>query len=270
MAAMGRIGVVGGGNMGSAIIRGMLAKKLVNPDEMFVAEKIPEKAQALARELGVKTAPWPMELDPVDLIIIAVKPPDVPGALDGAAPALKPETLVISVAAGVTIETLAGHLPPGQPLVRAMPNTPCLIGQGITALAPGANATKEHMAQAQMAFSAVGKALPAEEKVMDAVTGLSGSGPGYVYLFIEALSDAGVLMGLDRPTALSLAAETVRGAAAMVIEDGRHPAELKEMVTSPGGTTIAGLHQLENGALRGLVMNAVRAATQRSKELGRK
>lgn len=268
MATLGRIGVVGGGNMGSALIKGILAKGLVEPRELYLAEKIPDKAAALAQELGVRTAPWPMELEPVDLLILAVKPPDMPEATRGSRPALKPQTLVISVAAGVTLKAIAAELPQAQPLIRAMPNTPCLIGQGVTALAPGEHAGPEHMETALSVFRAVGEALTTQEKYLDAVTGLSGSGPAYVYLFIEALADAGVRQGLDRQTALTLAAHTVAGAARMVIEDGRHPAQLKDMVTSPGGTTIAGLHELERGGLRGLIMDAVAAATNRSRELG--
>lgn len=269
MAALGRIGIVGAGNMGSAIIRGLLAKGLVKPDDLFVAEKAAGKAEALAAELGVQKAPWPMELEALDMLILATKPQDIPAAISGAKPALGPACLVVSVAAGLTLASLARELPPDQPLIRAMPNTPCLVGQGVIALAPAAGQDPKHLDTALEAFSAVGMSVAVSEAVMDAVTGLSGSGPAFVYLFIEALSDAGVLMGLDRPTALTLAAQTVKGAAAMVQSAGRHPAELKEMVTSPGGTTIAGLRQLENGGMRGLVMEAVRAAALRSRELGK-
>ena len=268
MGGMEKIGVIGGGNMGSALVRGIIAKGLIKPGNMVVAEKIPDKAQKLAEELGVRTAPWPLELDPVDVLLVAVKPQDIKEAIEAAVPAMAKDTLVISIAAGITLGALQAMLPKGQPLIRVMPNTPCLIGQGASALAPGENAGRENMDAALTLFKAVGTACEVPEKYMDAVTGLSGGGPAYVYLIIEALSDAGVRQGMDRPTALALAAQTVRGAASMILEDGRHPAELKDMVTSPGGTTIAGLHVMESAGLRGVLMDAVAAATARSRELG--
>ena len=268
MGGMESIGVIGGGNMGSAMVRGIIAKELIAPENLVVAEKIPDKAQKLAEELGVKTAPWPLELDPVDILIVAVKPQDIKEAMEAAGPALDKHTLVLSVAAGITLRTLQAMLPKGQPVIRVMPNTPCLIGQGASALARGENANPGHMESALTVFRAVGTACEVPEKYMDAVTGLSGGGPAYVYLIIEALADAGVRLGMDRPTALALSAQTVKGAASLVLEDGRHPAELKDMVTSPGGTTIAGLHVMELAGLRGVLMDAVAAATARSRELG--
>ncbi len=265
---MGRMGIIGGGNMGSALARGLLAKGMVAAADLVVAEKIPERAAQLGAELGVVTAPWPARLDPVEVLIVAVKPPDVAEALTHAHCALRPTSLVISVAAGVTLAALAKNLPADQPLVRVIPNTPCLIGEGITGLAPAATATPEQVALAKGIFGAVGQVVEINEKLMDAATGLSGSGPAFVYLFIEALSDAGVRQGIDRPTSLALAAATVAGAARLVMRGDRHPAQLKDMVTSPGGTTIAGLHELEKGGIRGVIMDAVAAATQRSRELG--
>ena len=270
MGGMESIGVIGGGNMGSAMVRGIIAKGLIAPEKIVVAEKIPEKAQKLAGELGVGTASWPLELDPVDVLIVAVKPQDITEAVQAAGKAMDNHTLIISVAAGITLNTLQDLLPQGQPVIRVMPNTPCLIGQGASALSPGENANPKHMQTALAIFQAVGTACEVPEKYMDAVTGLSGGGPAYVYLIIEALSDAGVRQGMDRPTALMLAAQTVKGAAQLVLEDGRHPAELKDMVTSPGGTTIAGLHVMESAGLRGVLMDAVAAATARSSELGAK
>ena len=178
------------------------------------------------------------------------------------------ETLVISIAAGVTLAAVALCFPGGQPVVRAMPNTPALVSMGMTAMSPGPHVKETHLKTAQEIFEAVGQAVVVEEKMMDAVTGLSGSGPAYVFAFIEALADGGVLSGLDRRTAVTLAAHTVGGAAGLVLASGQHPAQLKDMVTSPGGTTIAGLKVLEAGAFRGAVMKAVEAATKRSKELG--
>jgi pyrroline-5-carboxylate reductase len=188
--------------------------------------------------------------------------------LAAAAGALTPPTLVISIAAGVKLATLGEALPTGQHLIRAMPNTPALIGHGVTALAPAAHTPPEGLALAQEIFAAVGRVVVVAERLMDAVTGLSASGPAFVFVIIEALSDAGVRMGLDRATALTLAAATVEGAAEMVQTTGQHPGQLKDMVTSPGGTTIAGLQVLERAGLRGVLIDVVEAATRRSAELG--
>ncbi len=269
MAELGRIGLVGGGNMGSALVKGLMASGRAAAGQIFVAELDQEKAQALRRELGVTVVASGRELQELEVLVLAVKPADIPAAAIEAAPALAPTSLVITLAAGVRTETVAKELPPGQPLVRAMPNTPALIGQGATALAAAPGAGPEHLELARRIFSAVGRVVKVPEKLMDAVTGLSGSGPAYAFLFIESLADAGVAQGLDRANALELAAQTVAGAAALLLERGEHPARLKDMVTSPGGTTIAGLHALERGGFKGLVMDAVAAATRRSRELGK-
>ena len=181
---------------------------------------------------------------------------------------LTPEQTLVSIAAGVTTQQLESYFETDVPCVRVMPNTPALIGQAAAAIALGAHADAEHAKLAHRIFDVMGLAIDVPEKLLDAVTGLSGSGPAYVYVFIEALSDAGVKMGLPRDVATQLAAQTVAGAAQMVLQTGKHPGVLKDMVTSPGGTTIAGLHALEDGAFRGVVIDAVEAATERSRELG--
>ena len=268
MAIKGRIGVVGGGNMGSTLVKGMISSKIAQPDQIVVAEKMPKQGKVIRDELGANLVSHAADLGPVDVLLIAVKPADLAEAAQAAAAAVHPETLVISVAAGVTLGAVARCFPGGQPVVRAMPNTPALVSMGMTAMAPGPHVNESHLKTAREIFEAVGQVVLVEEKHMDAVTGLSGSGPAYVFAFIEALADGGVLSGLDRSTALMLAAHTVGGAAGLVLASGQHPAQLKDMVTSPGGTTIAGLMALEAGAFRGAVMKAVAEATKRSKELG--
>lgn len=270
MAIKGRIGLVGGGNMGSALLKGLLDGGMAQAQAVSVAELYEARAQALRDELGVEVVSSPEELKDIDLLILAVKPGDIPACAKLSAAALNPGSLVISLAAGVEISAVAGCLPQGQPVVRAMPNTPALIGKGATAIAAGPHAVEEHMALAREVFGSVGQVVEAPEKLMNAITGLSGSGPAYVFLFIESLADAGVKMGLDRASALGLAANTVAGAAELLLSSGKHPAELKDMVTSPGGTTIAGLHTLERGGFKGLIMDAVAAATRRADELSGK
>ncbi|MCB2188540.1 MAG: pyrroline-5-carboxylate reductase [Deltaproteobacteria bacterium] len=270
MAIAGRLGVLGGGNMGSALLQGLLAKGAVAPGQVVVAEMDQAKGRALAEKFGVAVVSAPAELGQLDILVVAVKPYDVPSALEAASPGLSPGSLVISLAAGVTLATLTAHLPVGQPVIRTMPNTPALVFMGATAMAPAPAADREDfLAAAQEIFEAVGRVVVVAEKHLDAVTGLSGSGPAYVFLFLEALADGGVAQGLDRGTARLLAAQTVAGAAKLALEDGRHTGELKDMVTSPGGTTIAGLRELEKGAFRGVVMEAVAAATARSREQGK-
>jgi pyrroline-5-carboxylate reductase len=203
------------------------------------------------------------------VIVLAVKPQNMQGALDELKPHLSHKPLIISIAAGVPLSILTNGLPDGMPIVRVMPNTPAIVLEGASALARGPNVTDSHMLQALALFSAVGKAIEVEEKWMDTVTGLSGSGPAYVLLFIEGLIDAGVLMGLPRQISRELVLQTVLGTAKMVQETGNHPGELKDLITSPGGTTIRGLKVMEGKGVRGILMEAVEAATLRSLELGK-
>ena len=205
-----------------------------------------------------------------DVLILAVKPQQMSGVLAEVGPTLTSSRLVVSIAAGMRLDTLAAGLGPRARLIRVMPNTPCLVGQSASGYSLGAGATEADAELVAELLAAVGRAFRVDEKLLDAVTGLSGSGPAFVYLIIEALSDGGVRMGLPREVALQLAAQTVRGAAEMVLTSGEHPAVLKDRVASPGGTTIAGLQALEAGSLRGTLMAAVEAATRRSQELGGK
>lgn len=258
--------------MGRALMHG--AAGILPPKNIGFSDADRSKAEALAGELGGAKV-YPSNNDAVmeaDFVFLAVKPQVLDTVLKEIAPALlirtnnkKPVTLV-SMAAGWNIRKIQSLL--DVPVVRIMPNTPALISQGVIAMAASAEVTEESLAVLAKILGAAGIVDRISENYMDAVTGLSGSGPAFVYLFIEALADGGVLAGLPRDKALRYAAQTVLGAAAMVKETGKHPGELKDMVTSPGGTTIAGVSALENGAFRGTVMNAVEAAYKRSKELG--
>jgi pyrroline-5-carboxylate reductase len=202
------------------------------------------------------------------ILILAVKPNIIPLVLPNLQPFVNDEQLIISIAAGVTLQSLETGLP-GMRVIRVMPNTPCLVGETAAGFALGQNADSEDGKTVERLLSAVGRSYQLDEKLLDAVTGLSGSGPAYVYMIIEALADGGVRMGLPRPIAQELAAQTVLGSAKMVLETGKHPGELKDMVASPGGTTIAGIHALEKGGLRAALINAVQAATERSQELSK-
>jgi pyrroline-5-carboxylate reductase len=204
-----------------------------------------------------------------DLIVLAVKPQNMAALLDEVAPAVQPRHLIVSIAAGVTLGQLALTLGHDRRLIRVMPNTPCLIGASASGYAPGEMATPEDVALVERLLNVVGIAFRLPERLIDAVTGLSGSGPAFVYTVIEALSDGGVRVGLPRDVATALAAQTVLGSARMVLETGLHPGVLKDQVTSPGGTTIAGIHALERGGLRAALIDAVEAATKRSVELGK-
>lgn len=259
---------MGAGAMGEALLRGALAGGVAAPSDITLYDVAAARVAQLAAELGVNAAGAPEEAANSELILLAVKPQTVGSALAPLRDLLGAGHTVVSIAAGVSTKTLESNFDAAVPVVRVMPNTPALVGKAASALCLGAHADASHLALAHQLFDAVGVAVDVDEKQIDAVTGLSGSGPAYVYLFIEALSDAGVKMGLARNVATQLAAQTVAGAAQMVLETGTHPGALKDMVTSPGGTTIAAIHELEKGAFRGVVMSAVETAAKRSKELG--
>jgi pyrroline-5-carboxylate reductase len=224
---------------------------------------------AFGRETGAKITTSNVEVAKfANVLVLATKPDQVAAVLKEVRGSLEKKHLLISIAAGVPLAKLEGGLAAKSRVIRVMPNTPALIGASATAYALGKSASAEDGALAQKLFSAVGIAFPVKEALLDAVTGLSGSGPAYIYLMIEALSDGGVAAGLPRDIATKLAAQTMLGSARMVLETGQHPGVLKDMVTSPGGTTIEGLHELEKGKVRGSLMNAVRAAAEKSRRLG--
>jgi pyrroline-5-carboxylate reductase len=266
-----RLAFVGGGNMGEALLRGLLAAKLVGPEDLLVSDVREDRLTSLRKTYGVRTDTSNAEVvRQAEVVLLAVKPQVIGRALDDLSEALNEKKLVISIAAGIPTSFIADRFSFPARVVRVMPNTPALILEGMSALAPGAHATAEDLETTRRLFETVGKVVILDEALMDAVTGLSGSGPAYIFLVIEALSDAGVKVGLPRDVAHLLAAQTVRGASRMALETGKHPGELKDMVTSPGGTTIAGLHALEKGGVRAAFISAVEAATLRSRELGRR
>lgn len=270
-----KLGLIGCGKMGSVLLRGVVKAGLVKPANIAVCDKFPDASAALAKEFkGLKNLKSPAEVVAAgDVILLAVKPQDMQKLLESIAASLKPRAssskLFVSIAAGIPLKSLEAWLGGQARVVRAMPNTPALVRQGASAFARGRGATGADAATAQAVLGAVGTASEVTEALLDAVTGLSGSGPAYVYTVIEALADGGVLMGLPRAAALQLAAQTVAGAAQMVLQTGKHPASLRDEVTSPGGTTIAGLEQLEKQGLRNALVQAVRKATERSRELGK-
>lgn len=264
------IGFIGGGNMAEAIIKGLLAGG-VQASSILVAEPLAARREFLTSEYAVAASEsGPGVAGKADIIILAIKPQMADAILSELSPAITVSKLVISIMAGISTSFIEEILSSALRVVRVMPNAAALIQAAASAICPGSNAGKEDLETTREIFSRVGTVVTTSEKLMDAVTGLSGSGPAYVFNFIEALSDAGVKNGLARDVSLALAVQTVLGAARMVSETGEHPALLKEKVTSPGGTTIAGLHILENGRFHGLVMDAVDSACLRSKELSGK
>jgi pyrroline-5-carboxylate reductase len=264
------IAFLGAGQMAEAFVRGLLRAELLAPGNVWLSDIRPGRAEQLARELAVNAASSNLDaVNHADLILLSVKPQDVPGLLEEIGADVGAEHLVISIAAGVTLRTLERRLPHHPPVIRVMPNTPALVQSGMAVLAPGARAQKEHEATALRLFGALGRAIVLPERHLDAVTALSGSGPAFLAVVAEALSDAGVRVGLPRDVAHLLAAQTMLGTGRMLADTGLHPALLKEAVTSPGGTSIAGLHAMERGGIRALIMDAIVAATERSAELGR-
>lgn len=252
------------------MLKGLLQSRRISPEAIMVSDISPARLQFLQERYHVKASSQNAEVAAWGhIVVLAVKPQVIREVLEDVRPVIDGFKLVISIAAGIPLKLLATHLDGGARLVRVMPNAPALIQMGAAAIALGEQATAEDGRLAEGIFQALGETAQVDEELMDAVTGLSGSGPAYVFVIIEALADGGVKMGLSREVALRLAAQTVLGSAKMLLESGEHPAQLKDRVASPGGTTIAGLHQLDLGGIRGVLMNAVEAATLRSRELGR-
>lgn len=266
-----RIGLIGAGQMATALARGFVAAGLTTAENLLAADVDEGARQRFAQATGGRTtADNGMVVGQSDVVFLAVKPQQLAQVASGLRAKLTDKQLVVSIAAGVRLASLAEWLGPAVRLVRVMPNTPCLVGQGASGYSLGERATTEDGALVGRLLGAIGSAWQVDEKLLDAVTGLAGSGPAFVYVMIEALSDAGVRMGLPRAIATEMAARTVGGSAQMVLTTGEHPAVLKDRVASPGGTTIAGLQALEVGGLRAALMAAVEAATLRSVELGTK
>ena len=264
-----KIAFLGAGRMAEALIGGLLASQACRPDQIWAADPLAARCETIKSRFGVRVgavnqpaAEW------ADAVIVAVKPQVVAQVAAEVSSCVNGK-LILSIAAGIPIERIRGLMPAARAIVRAMPNTPALVREGVTALAFGPACNHQDRSLAKRVFESVGRVVDVEERLMDAVTGLSGSGPAYVFVAIEALADGGVKMGLPRRTAELLAAQTVLGAARLAMERGEHPAQLKDQVASPGGTTIAGLHQLEQDGFRATLIAAVEAATKRSEELGR-
>jgi pyrroline-5-carboxylate reductase len=265
-----KIGIVGAGKIGSAIARGIIRAALVTADRVMASDVSDPLRQMLASEVGIRVTSDNCELcEFADVVILAVKPQIIEPVVKQLAKSFGKGKLLVSVAAGVPISRIEAALPPGARVVRVMPNICCVVGSGAAAYAGGAHATAQDLAIVGSILNSIGVGLPVDEKDLDAVTGLSGSGPAYVFLFIEALVDGGVKVGLSREVSLKLAIQTVYGAARMALDSAKHLSELKDEVASPGGTTIAGLYALEQKSLKGTVMEAVMRATERSQELGK-
>ncbi|MBK9072721.1 MAG: pyrroline-5-carboxylate reductase [Myxococcales bacterium] len=263
------IGFIGAGNMAQAIIAGLVHTGAVAPRNILASAPREERRQELAVSLGIEVTSDNREVARrADILVLAVKPQIFAKVVHDIAADVRDAAVVVSVAAGISTQSIEAWF--GRPLrvVRSMPNTPALVKAGATAIAKGAHASADDLAAVKVIFDAVGLTIALDEHQLDAVTGLSGSGPAYIFLILEALADAGVKVGLSRRHAQALAAQTVMGSAKMLLETDEHPGRLKDMVTSPGGTAIAGLHTLEQGGLRTTLINAVETATNRAKELG--
>lgn len=263
------VGFMGSGQMAEALARGLINKRVVQPHKICCTDPVPARRDLFA-SLGAVAYETNFEVAKhSDVVFVAVKPQYVSTVLTDARPVLVDGKIVVSIAAGITMEKLLEAAGPDAHVIRVMPNTPCLVGETAAAMCLGGKANADDAEVVRQLFEAVGKIYTVDEKLLSAVTGLSGSGPAYVFLMIEALADGGVRAGLPRDIAQALAAQTVLGSAKMVLDTGKHPGALKDMVTSPGGTTIAGVHELEKAGVRAACMNAVVAATQRANELAK-
>jgi pyrroline-5-carboxylate reductase len=263
-----RWGFIGAGKMASALIRGMLREQVAAVETICASDPIGSTRASVGEETGIAVFETNAAVvERSEVLVLAVKPQSMRQVLEDLGPRVSADHLIVSIAAGVTIARLAEGLGQGRRLVRVMPNTPALLGEGASAYAMGPGTSRDDETVIRTCLEAVGRAVAVPESALDAVTGLSGSGPAFVYLVIEALSDGGVRAGLPRDVATLLAAQTVLGGARMVLETGLHPGVLKDQVASPGGTTIAGLHALESGGVRGALIDAVQAAALRSAEL---
>jgi pyrroline-5-carboxylate reductase len=264
------IGFIGAGNMAEALIRGLVTGNHVPASHIIASAPRKERLDQLRTAYGIEaTADNRSVAERCNVVVLSVKPQILDKVLREIGDRLKPGTLVISIAAGFDTATIEEAVADGVRVVRAMPNVPALVGAGATAVSAGKHASEADLATARALFDAVGITVELDESQLDAVTGLSGSGPAYIFLILEALADAGVKVGLARRNAQRLAAQTVMGSAKLLLDTDEHPGKLKDMVTSPGGTAIAGLHTLEEGGLRTTLINAVETATKRSRELGR-
>jgi len=263
-----RVAVLGAGKMGGTLARALLDAGVVAPADVTATTRTAARREAVARELGVRTVPDnALAVADADIVLLAVKPQTAVTVLEEIRDRLRPDQLLVSILAGVPLAHLEAHLPEGIPVVRAMPNTPALVNAGMTVVCGGRAATAAHVLAARSLFTHLGRVLVLDESYFDAVTGLSASGPAFLYIVIEALAEGGVKMGLPRNVAIELAAQTCLGAGKMTIETGDHPALLKDAVTTPAGCTVDGILQLEEGGLRVTLIKAVVEAARRAREL---
>ncbi|MBX7194455.1 MAG: pyrroline-5-carboxylate reductase [Sandaracinaceae bacterium] len=263
------VAFLGAGNMAGALIKGLLAAGVLAPAQVICTDVRRARLEELRQKHGVRVAASNEEAArEADVVVLATKPQVFDRLLPEVRNGVKADAVVVSIAAGIPIAAIEAQLPPRTRVVRTMPNTPAIVDAGATAIAAGTHATDDDVALARALFDSVGVTVVLDESLLDAVTGLSGSGPAYIFLIIEALADAGVKVGLHRESAQLLAAQTLFGSAKLLLETGEHPGKLKDMVTSPGGTAIAGLSSLEAGGLRTTLINAVETATARAKQLG--
>lgn len=265
-----KIAFIGSGNMGEALVKGITGKSIFRVKDITVTDIRNERLEQIKKLYNVNiTTDNRHAVKKSDIIVLAVKPQIIAKVIREIEDLVDRRKLIITIAAGVTIHSINEMLGKNARVVRVMPNTPAIVQEGVSAISHSDNTLKKDLELARKIFNAVGKTVVVDESMMDAVTGLSGSGPAYVFLIIESLTDAGLKMGLPRDISRLLSIQTILGAARLAIQTGEHPGKLKDMVTSPGGTTIAGLHALEDGGLRAALMNAVEAATKKSEELGR-
>jgi pyrroline-5-carboxylate reductase len=263
------ISFIGAGNMAGALISGLLSSKTYQADQIMASDIRAERLKELQQEHGIKIASDNSEAVKFgSVVVLSTKPQNFPELLPEIAPSLKPESLVLSIAAGVPISAIEARFKSGTRVVRAMPNTPALVRTGAAGLAKGTHAIDSDLRDAETVFKSVGTVVSVDESLLDAVTGLSGSGPAYVFAFIEAMRDAGVEVGLKREDAQALVTQTVLGSVKLLMETGKDPATLREAVTSPNGTTFAGLKAMDAGGFKQAVSSAIRSATARSVELG--
>jgi pyrroline-5-carboxylate reductase len=262
------IAILGAGKMGEALASGLLRAGVVSPDQIVAAARHPDRAEQLRQAYRIDVLSAAQAAAKADTLVIAVKPQDMDALLAEINPAVTPDQLVISVAAGITTAFIGRRLSGDVPVVRVMSNTPVLVDEAMSVISPGPHATEEHLRRAEELLRPVGKVLRIPESQQDAATALSGSGPAYVYFLVEAMVDAGILLGMPRQTALEMVKQAVYGAATMLRDSGEHPVLLREAVTSPGGTTINAIRELEKHGVRAAVLAAIEAARDRGRELG--
>jgi pyrroline-5-carboxylate reductase len=265
---MTAIAILGAGKIGEALVAGLVSSEWAKPGEIVATRRSEDGLGALAERYGIRTTRSNREaVEGAPIVVVAVKPQDIEELLLEVRSAVTPDQTVVSVAAAIPTSLIESHLASGVPVIRAMPNTPSAVHEGMAGIAAGAHATEEHLAKAEEVLSALGRTVSVSEDYMDAVTAVSGSGPAYFALLAESMIEAGILLGLGRETATDLVVQTMLGTAKLLRDEKMHPVELREMVTSPGGTTIAAIRELEQAGVRAAFLNAIQAAMQRSKEL---